>query len=131
MNRNFLLLYIITASACRQQTGTDSQTLMIVESGNRVQASDNAHPEVGAIVNSKGDELCTVTLVHPRYVVTASHCVGKAGPRKLNGPTIVLNRHTYTAIASNSPQEMGSMRYCFDQKGSRCGKTAFKLDFAV
>ncbi len=131
MTRKLLLLYIITATACRQQTGTDSQTLMIMERGNGVKASDPDHPEVGASFNSKGEEVCTVTLVHPHYVVTASHCIGKAGPQKLNGPKIKIKGKDYTAIASNSPQDMESMRFCYDSHGLKCGKTAYKLDFAI
>ena len=118
-------------TACVSRNYNQSEVEMISNT-----PDNGAHPEIGFAVSGTNThdgskELCTVTLIRPQYVVTASHCIGHSGPQVTNGPYILLNNHSYKVVATNAPQEMISMRYCFEKHGTNCQKNAVVHDFAV
>ena len=43
----------------------------------------NAYPAVGALVDAAGTH-CTATLIGPKHLLTASHCLDDARPRELS-----------------------------------------------
>jgi V8-like Glu-specific endopeptidase len=64
-----LLLAVLAATSCSARPGVEAQRRELING-----VEDNGHPAVG-LLYSRGWGCCTATLIGPRTVLTAAHCL--------------------------------------------------------
>lgn len=75
-------------------------------------------PEVGQFFNGRGGT-CTATLIHPRYVLTAAHCLDFPDYQELTVPSGAVFRAGGTSFAVDRIHSFAFFRYEYTQSGSR------------
>lgn len=72
------------------------------------QAAADAWPDAAALLDRRGDPVCTGTLIAPRLVLTAAHCAGRNGPASvLLGTNSLDGGEEIEVVDSIRPQGWG------------------------